>query len=123
MAEMKVRCIHCVSDKVSKMGFTKQGKQRYVYRSLECRRSFILEYSNNGCVPGITEKIVDMAINGTRDFRTALPLSGYTSLYASNPGALGNPEWCAGHAPCLPVRTRRHGRACADGPCPDRRTG
>ena len=84
MAEIKVRCIHCVSEEVSKMGFTKQGKQRYVCKSSECGRSFILEYSNNGCVPGITEKIVDMAVNGSgiRDTARVLGVSQGTVIQA-----------------------------------------
>lgn len=82
MAETKAKCIHCNSDNVSKMGFTNQGKQRYVCRSPECGRSFILEYSNYGCVPGIEEKIVDMAVNGSgiRDTSRVLGVSQGTVI-------------------------------------------
>lgn len=84
MAETKVKCIHCISDNVSKMGFTKQGKQRYLCQSPECARSFILEYSNYGCVPGIKEKIVDMAVNGSgiRDTSRVLEVSQGTVIKA-----------------------------------------
>ena len=84
MAEMTVKCIHCVSEEVSKMGFTKQGKQRYICNSTECGRSFILEYSKNGCVPGITESIIDMAINGSgiRDTARVLGISQATVIKA-----------------------------------------
>lgn len=82
MAETKVKCIYCISDNVSKMGFTNQGKQRYVCRSPGCGRSFILEYSNHGCVPGIKEKIVDMAVNGNgiRDTSRVLGVSQGTVI-------------------------------------------
>ena len=64
------------------MGFTKQGKQRYVCRSPACARSFILEYSNYGCHPDIKEKIIDMALNGSgiRDTARVLEVSQGTVI-------------------------------------------
>lgn len=92
MAEVTVKCIHCVSEEVSKMGFTKQGKQRYICKSTECGRSFILEYSKNGRVPGITESIIDMAINGSgiRDTARVLGISQGTVIKMIEPVASGS---------------------------------
>ena len=77
-----MKCLHCRSDKVSKMGFTKQGKQRYVCQNQGYERSFILEYSNYGCHPGNKEKIVDMALNGSgiRDTARVLEISQGTVI-------------------------------------------
>ncbi|MCP4475839.1 MAG: hypothetical protein GY821_14995 [Gammaproteobacteria bacterium] len=40
-----------------------QGKHRYCCQETACRRTFILDYKNRGCLPGIKEQIVDMCIN------------------------------------------------------------
>jgi transposase-like protein len=69
MAETKVKCLYCGTDKASKMGSTNQGKPRYVCRNPMYGHSFILECSNYGCHPGIREQISDMAVNGSSILR------------------------------------------------------
>ena len=66
MVYEKILCPYCKSDDVVKNGKNRTGKQRMLCRNPECRhRTFQTEYSNNGSKPGIKEKIIDMAMNGS----------------------------------------------------------
>ena len=66
-----------------KRGKTEQGKQRYLCINMECAaKTFILDYSYNGSLPEVKNKIVDMAINGSgiRDTARVLEVSPNTVI-------------------------------------------
>lgn len=70
MANIKVKCPYCGSEKVVYHGKNSTGKQRMLCKNPECaHKTFQLEYTNNASRPGTKEKIVAMAMNGsgTRD--------------------------------------------------------
>ncbi len=70
MATVKVKCPYCGSEEVVLYGKTSAGKQRYLCKNKECaHKTFQLEYKNNASKPGMTEKIIEMVMNGagTRD--------------------------------------------------------
>ena len=82
MALISVSCPHCHDKNVCKMGFSSLGKQRYLCREAACQRSFILNYTHNGSIPGIDKKIIDMAMNGSgiRDTSRVLNISQSTVI-------------------------------------------
>jgi transposase-like protein len=64
-----VRCPHCGSQKVSKNGHNKTGKQVYNCKNSECKhRNFVEEYTNKGYDPKVRSQVLKMAVNctGTR---------------------------------------------------------
>lgn len=66
MATIKVICPYCKCDKVVCNGKTKKGLQRYICKNEMCsHKTFQIEYSYTACEPGIREKIIDMAMNGS----------------------------------------------------------
>jgi len=70
MVLIAVKCPVCGSDDVSRNGKSRKDVQRYVCNAKECNgKSFMLEYKNNGCKPGIEKQIIDMTSNasGIRD--------------------------------------------------------
>ena len=78
-----VCCPHCGSDDVSKNGTSQEGKKRYVCNNGDCsRRSFLQDYTYNGCRPEIKRSIIDMAINGSgiRDTARVLNISPSTVI-------------------------------------------
>lgn len=78
MATIKVTCPYCGSDKVVCNGKTQKGIQRYLCKNKSCQHStFQLEYTYNACEPGMHEKIIDMAMNGSgvRDTGRVLGIS------------------------------------------------
>ena len=83
MALASVCCPYCGSDHVCKHGQNKQGVQRYRCRNTACQRStFLREYTNQACRPGMKEQIVDMALNGSgiRDTARVLGVSPVTVI-------------------------------------------
>jgi insertion element IS1 protein InsB len=82
MASVTVSCLYCHQAHVDKMGFSANGKQRYVCRNSNCRRTFILDYKHRGCIPGMDKTIVDMAMNGSgiRDTSRVLGISQTTVI-------------------------------------------
>ena len=83
MALEPVRCPYCGSDHVCKHGQNKQGVQRYLCRNTTCQRStFLQKYANQACRPGMKERIVDMALNGSgiRDTARVLGVSPVTVI-------------------------------------------
>ena len=79
----KVLCPGCKMDDILRFGKTKAGIQRFLCKRPECHIStFILEYQNEGCKPGISKKIIDMAINGSgiRDTARVLNISKGTVI-------------------------------------------
>ena len=78
MAEQKIKCPYCGSDKVVYNGKNRTGRQRLLCCNEKCsHKTFQLEYKNKGSEPGIDEKILNMAINGAgvRDTGRVLGIS------------------------------------------------
>ena len=78
-----VRCIHCDSSDVVKHGCSEIGEQRYRCCNDECSHvTFMLSYTNLGCLPEIENKVVDMALNGSgiRDTARVLDISPPTVI-------------------------------------------
>lgn len=78
MAEIKVKCPYCGSEEVVFYGKHSTGKQRMLCKNPACsHKTFQLEYTNNASIPGMKEKIVEMAMNGagTRDTGRVLGIS------------------------------------------------
>ena len=66
MATVNVQCPLCKSISVVKHGVSDEGKQRYQCKNNTCNKNtFLLDYSYPAYVPGIKEKIIDMALNGS----------------------------------------------------------
>ena len=83
MALAPVHCPYCHRDQVCKHGQNKQGVQRYRCQNTACRRStFLLDYTNQGCKPGMKERIVEMVLNGSgiRDTARVLGISPVTVI-------------------------------------------
>jgi len=80
---LTVTCPSCHSKNIIKNGKSPQGKQRYLCQNQEClRRTFILDYTNNGYQPEVKQKISEMAVNGSgiRDTARVLQISTHTVL-------------------------------------------
>ena len=76
-----VRCIHCQSSDVVKNGKSAEGKQRYLCRNDDCpHRTFILDYSYQGRLKEVKQKVVEMTLNrsGIRDTARVLHISTNT---------------------------------------------
>ncbi len=83
MATVKVKCPYCGSEEVVLYGKSRTGKQRYLCQNKGCEhKTFQLEYKNNASMPGMREKIVEMAINGakTQDTGCVLKVSKDTVI-------------------------------------------
>ena len=78
-----VKCPHCHSTDIVKNGFSGEGKQRYLCQNQECNyRSFIRDYSYNGCCKEVKKKIPKMVVNGNgiRDTARVLDISSHTVI-------------------------------------------
>jgi transposase-like protein len=78
MVMVAVKCPVCGGVDVSKNGKNRNDVQRYICNAKECdEKSFMLEYKNNGCKPGIEKQIIDMTSNasGIRDISRNLKIS------------------------------------------------
>ena len=75
-------CPRCSSASIVKNGKTAQRKQRYLCK--DCRRQFIRDYTNLGCVKAVRDLVVPLTINGAgiRDIERILFLSTNTILKA-----------------------------------------
>jgi len=65
----KVKCPFCGSEKVSKNGHNKTGKQVYNCKNSECtHHNFVEDYTYNGYKPEIRIQVLKMAVDctGTR---------------------------------------------------------
>ena len=52
-----VKCPVCGGTDISKNGISRNDKQKYLCNAKECGgKSFMLEYRNNGCKPGIENR-------------------------------------------------------------------
>ena len=64
MVTISVLCRYCHKpDAVRRKGVGTTGHQRYQCET--CKRSFQLNYSKRAYQPGIKEKVIDMALNGS----------------------------------------------------------
>lgn len=64
MVTIVVKCRHCEeSEGVVKMGKSRSGAQRC--RCKSCGKTFQLDYTYEASKPGIKERILQMAINGS----------------------------------------------------------
>jgi transposase-like protein len=78
MAMVEVKCPQCGDNRISKNGRTAKGVQKYLCNNRECKGgSFLLEYTYNGCKPGVDEQIIAMTANasGIRDISRVLKVS------------------------------------------------
>jgi transposase-like protein len=78
-----IQCPSCNSTNIVKHGKSTEGKQRYKCRNSDCSRStFILQYSYQGYLPDVKQKISDMAVNGSgiRDTARVLKISPTTVI-------------------------------------------
>ena len=78
MVLIAVKCPICKGTDISKNGRNAHEIQRYICNAKECAaKSFMLEYSYNGCKPGIEKQIIDMTTNasGIRDISRNLSIS------------------------------------------------
>jgi transposase-like protein len=73
-------CPRCSSVSIVKNGKTSQRKQRYLCK--DCRRQFIRNYANLGCVKAVRDLVVPLTINGAgiRDIERVLFLSTNTTF-------------------------------------------
>lgn len=81
MVKINVVCRWCGQEElVVKNGRSRAGHQRYLCG--HCHRTFQLGYSYTACTPGVTEQIVEMAMNGAgcRDTGRVLGISLNTVL-------------------------------------------
>jgi len=77
----EVNCPNCRCSTIMKSGKNAQGIQRYCRKNSACpTQTFMLDYRYNGCVLGIKEKVVEMAINssGIRDTARVLKINKNT---------------------------------------------
>lgn len=78
-----VKCPTCGEEEIIKHGKTPIGKQRYKCQNEACEcTTFIREYSYQGSLPEVKQKIIDMSINGSgiRDTARVLKISTSTVL-------------------------------------------
>lgn len=83
MVVVSVKCPACKKDNVIKFGVNSAGKQRYQCKNNRCdKNTFLLNYSRNGDLPEIKQKIIDMALNGSgiRDTARVLGVSMNTVI-------------------------------------------
>ena len=75
MVTVPVTCPCCETDKIYRHGKARSGEQRY--RCRECHHCFQLDYRYEANKPGVAEKIIDMAMNGSgvRDTSRVLGIS------------------------------------------------
>ncbi|MCL1935262.1 MAG: IS1-like element transposase [Defluviitaleaceae bacterium] len=80
MSKIKIKCIYCNSEKVSKNGKNPKGIQTLLCRN--CNKRFQAEYSNNGSKPETKRLIIEMSLNGSgiRDISRVLKISTNTVL-------------------------------------------
>ena len=83
MCSTQVTCPSCSSENISNFGHSDNNVPRYRCRNDECKtKTFMLEYRYKAYEPGVKEKVVDMAINGSgiRDTSRVLGISKTTVI-------------------------------------------
>jgi len=72
MVFINVLCPGCGGLDIIKYGKLPNGEQRYHCNDLNCdRKTFIVNYQYNGCLPEVKNKIVDMTMNASSIRNTA----------------------------------------------------
>ena len=80
MVKIRIRCIHCQSKEVVKMGYQRNGTPRCKCKN--CGKTFQREYINKGAKPETKKMIIKMAVNGSgiRDTARVLEISKDTVM-------------------------------------------
>jgi transposase-like protein len=66
MVRIPVSCPYCQREQVVKRGKTDTGKQRYRCQNPDCsHQSFLLAPAYWGCLPEITQQVIEMSLNGS----------------------------------------------------------
>jgi len=68
---------------LGKAGKSAKGVQRYFCKNEDCsKHTFMLKYDNKACEPGVKEKVIEMAINGSgiRDTSRVFKISKTTVI-------------------------------------------
>jgi transposase-like protein len=66
VASLQIRCPACHRTDVMKHGITGQGQQRYRCKNPSCaHQTLLVEYSHHGCMPEVTQQILEMTLNGS----------------------------------------------------------
>ena len=81
MVTLVVSCRYCGNqDAVRRKGLSTNGNQRY--KCEDCKRSFQLLYTHKAHEPGIKERVIDMALNGSgiRDTARVLKINMNTVM-------------------------------------------
>jgi len=78
MVKTEIRCIHCGTKEVVKMGFQTNGTPKC--KCKECMKIFQTEYLNKGSKPETKKLIIKMSLNssGIRDISRVLGVSRNT---------------------------------------------
>jgi transposase-like protein len=75
MVSTSVKCPHCGSDKVTKNGISRNGKQPFLCGNEECRhKTFVDNYTYNVYDPNIRSRIFFSIVNGSGTRATARTL-------------------------------------------------
>ena len=96
MVTLVVSCRYCGNqDAVRRKGLSTNGNQRY--RCEACKHSFQLLYTHKAHEPGIKEKVIDMALNGSgiRDTARVLKINMNTvmnTLKKDHPNPFSKPD-------------------------------
>ena len=83
MVSVHVHCPDCQGIDVVRYGTQRNGVQRYRCNNTACpRHIFLLQYQNQGRLPAVKQRIVDMALNGSgiRDTARVLGVSPTTVI-------------------------------------------
>ena len=83
LATIEVQCPLCKLHLVVKFGMSREGRQRYQCRNHDCKKNtFLLDYTNKAYLPGVKEKIIEMAMSGSgiRDTSRVLGISQDTVI-------------------------------------------
>ena len=83
MTYVQVHCPDCQGVDVVRYGKQRHGPQRYRCNNTDCpRHIFLLHYQNQGRLPAVKQRIVDMALNGSgiRDTARVLGVSSTTVI-------------------------------------------
>lgn len=79
----EIKCPLCKTTNLGKAGKSAKGVQRYFCKNETCsKHTFMLEYDNKAYEPGVKERVIDMAINGSgiRDTSRVLNISKTTVI-------------------------------------------
>jgi insertion element IS1 protein InsB len=83
MTYVPVHCPDCLGVDVVRYGKQRHGEQRYRCNNADCpRHIFLLQYRNQGRLPAVKQRMVDMALNGSgiRDTARVLGVSPTTVI-------------------------------------------